>query len=61
MARLKDSLAAGTPVGGKTMEELVSEAMVPHLKAWLDENLPGLVERIVREEIEKITGRSEPR
>jgi cell pole-organizing protein PopZ len=61
MARLKDSLAAGTPVGGKTMEDLVSEAMVPHLKAWLDENLPGLVERIVREEIEKITGRSEPR
>lgn len=62
MARLKDSLAAGTPVGGgKTMEDLVSDAMMPHLKAWLDENLPQLVERVVREEIEKIVKGSGPR
>lgn len=62
MARLKDSLAAGAPIGGgKSMEDLVREAMVPHLQAWLDENLPALVERIVREEIEKIAEGSEPR
>lgn len=63
MSRLKDSLAAGTPVGagGKTLEALVREAMTPHLKAWLDENLPRLVERIVREEIEKMVERAEHR
>ena len=63
IARLRDSLAAGAPVGfgGKTMEVLVSEAIAPHLTAWLDENLPTLVERVVREEIEKIAQRSEDR
>jgi cell pole-organizing protein PopZ len=55
MSRLKSSLAAGAPVGGgKTLEALVCEAMTPHLKAWLDENLPDLVERVVREEIKKM-------
>jgi uncharacterized protein len=28
--------------------------MRPMLKDWLDENLPGLVERIVRAEIERV-------
>ena len=26
----------------------------PMLKAWLDDNLPGLVERLVRAEIERV-------
>jgi len=26
----------------------------PMLKAWLDENLPGIVERLVRAEIERL-------
>ncbi len=25
------------------------------LKSWLDENLPGMVERLVRAEIERVT------
>jgi uncharacterized protein len=29
--------------------------MRPMLKDWLDENLPGLVERIVRAEIERVS------
>ena len=27
----------------------------PMLKAWLDDNLPGMVERIVRSEIERVS------
>ena len=32
----------------RTLEDLVKEMLRPMLKAWLDDNLPGLVERIVR-------------
>jgi cell pole-organizing protein PopZ len=38
----------------RTLEDIVKEMMKPMLKAWLDENLPGLVERIVRAEIERV-------
>jgi cell pole-organizing protein PopZ len=31
------------------------------LKRWLDENLPGLIERLVRQEIEKMVGRLKDR
>ena len=62
MSRLKDRLVAGqTAVGGgdKSLEALARETMAPHLKSWLDRNLPELVERIVREEIEKLVQQSE--
>ena len=36
------------PHGGRTVEELVTELIQPMLKTWLDDNLPGLVERLVR-------------
>lgn len=39
----------------RTLEELVSEMLRPMLKAWLDDNLPGMVERLVRAEIERIS------
>jgi cell pole-organizing protein PopZ len=42
---------------GRTVEELVSELIRPMLKTWLDDNLPGLVERLVRAEIERVTRR----
>lgn len=45
---------------GPTLEDLVREEMRPLLKAWLDENLPGLVERLVRAEIERVIGRIAP-
>jgi uncharacterized protein len=38
----------------RTLEDLVKDMMRPMLKDWLDENLPGLVERIVRAEIERV-------
>jgi len=45
---------------GPTLEDLVREEMRPLLKAWLDANLPGLVERLVRAEIERVIGRIVP-
>jgi uncharacterized protein len=39
----------------RTLEDLVKEMMRPMLKSWLDDNLPGLVERIVKAEIERVS------
>ena len=39
----------------RTLEDLVKDMLRPMLKAWLDDNLPGLVERIVRAEIERVS------
>jgi cell pole-organizing protein PopZ len=39
----------------RTLEDLVKEMLKPMLKSWLDENLPTLVERLVRAEIERVT------
>ncbi len=39
----------------RTLEDLVREMLRPMLKAWLDENLPGMVERLVRAEIERVS------
>jgi uncharacterized protein len=40
--------------GAITLEEMVKELLRPQLQEWLDLNLPGLVERLVREEIERL-------
>jgi len=39
----------------RTLEDLVKDMLRPMLKTWLDDNLPGLVERIVRAEIERVS------
>jgi len=39
----------------RTLEDLVKEMLRPMLKSWLDDNLPGMVERIVRAEIERVS------
>lgn len=39
----------------RTLEDLVREMLRPMLKNWLDDNLPGLVEKIVRAEIERVS------
>ena len=43
---------------GPTIEDVVREEMRPLLKEWLDVNLPPLVERLVRAEIERVVGRA---
>ena len=38
----------------KSFEEMAQEMLRPMLQDWLDNNLPTLVERLVREEIERV-------
>ncbi|CAO4185174.1 DUF2497 domain-containing protein [Methylorubrum aminovorans] len=38
----------------RTLEDLVQEMLRPMLKSWLDDNLPLMVERLVRVEIERV-------
>lgn len=53
--------AHGTPIGNgnRTIEDLVKEVMRPMIKEWLDDNLPGLVERVVRREVERLSRTAE--
>ena len=44
--------------GGITIEDLVREEIKPVLKAWLDTQLPSLVERVVRAEIKRVIDRT---
>ena len=48
---------ANTVLGNnaRTLEDLVKEMLRPLLRSWLDDNLPGLVERLVRAEIERVS------
>jgi hypothetical protein len=39
----------------RTLDDLVREMLRPMLKAWLDDNLPVMVERLVRAEIERVS------
>jgi cell pole-organizing protein PopZ len=51
-----DQLASSLimPKDGRTLEDVVQELLRPLLKAWLDENLPGIVQRAVEAEVERI-------
>ena len=46
---------AAPTVAGRTMEDVVLDALRPMLKDWLDTNLPALVEAMVAKEISRIT------
>jgi len=62
LGSLTRSVASESPgvlrSGGPTIEDVVREELRPLLKEWLDANLPGLVERVVRSEIERVVHRS---
>ncbi len=62
MGALMRTLAAERQVsvyrGGPTLEDMVRDEMRPILKQWLDSNLPALVERVVRAEIERVSQRA---
>ena len=47
--------------GAVTLEGLTRELMRPMLKEWLDQHLPMTVERLVREEIERLVMQSQRR
>ncbi|OYU16168.1 MAG: hypothetical protein CFE37_02140 [Alphaproteobacteria bacterium PA4] len=48
---------APLPGGDTTLEALVRSILEPQLQAWLDTNLPEMVERIAQAEIRRLTGR----
>lgn len=41
--------------GGETVEDMVRAFLKPMLKEWLDAHLPDIVERLVRQEIERVS------
>jgi cell pole-organizing protein PopZ len=47
-----------TEEGRRMMDQIMRERLEEHLRNWVDTNLPGLVERIVREEIAGLVERS---
>jgi cell pole-organizing protein PopZ len=49
---LAGTILAGSP---RTLDDLVKDMLRPMLKAWLDSNLPPLVEKLVRDEIERVS------
>lgn len=51
--KLTADLALGA--NGLTIEAMIREMLRPMLKDWLDENLPSMVERIVAQEIERVS------
>jgi cell pole-organizing protein PopZ len=42
------------PAAGRTLEDVVRELLRPMLQQWLDENLPGIVQRAVDAEVQRI-------
>jgi cell pole-organizing protein PopZ len=54
--RQREPKIESLPMGNanQTLEDLTRELLRPILKTWLDDNLPQIVERIVREEIGRL-------
>jgi uncharacterized protein len=49
------SLANTMFEGSRSIDDVVREMLRPMLKTWLEDNLPSLVERLVRAEIERVS------
>ncbi|MDB5529304.1 MAG: hypothetical protein JWR51_2407 [Devosia sp.] len=54
VARSFDELAAALGQERRSLDEVAQDMLRPMLQEWLDDNLPTLVERLVREEIERV-------
>jgi len=52
--RLADAMACHAAESERTLDEITQDCLRPLLKGWLDEHLPALVERLVREEIARV-------
>lgn len=46
-------------IGDKTVETFLTDLLKPMLKDWLDQNLEGIVERVVEQEVKKLARRAE--
>jgi uncharacterized protein len=52
--KLADAIVCRPSGDERTLDEFTRDMLRPLLKTWLDQNLPGIVERLVREEIERV-------
>ena len=52
-----DKLVKQTKVeyAGITLEQIVRTELKPLLKEWLDDNLPSIIERLVEEELRRVS------
>ena len=57
LAALSALIVKPDVVGGDTLEGLVREMLKPMLAEWLEARLPEVVERMVAQEIRRITDR----
>ncbi|MDB5701347.1 MAG: hypothetical protein JWL66_1546 [Sphingomonadales bacterium] len=57
IATLSALIVKPTVAGSDTLEGLVREMLKPMLAEWLDQRLPDVVERLVAQEISRITAR----
>ncbi len=60
-ARLADNIAIDRrrhTMEGVTLEDVVKDMLQPMLREWLDDNLPGIIERLVEKELEKLARRA---
>ena len=46
--------------GSRPTDEQVLEALKPMLQTWLDSHMPAMVERLVKQELERASQRTEP-
>jgi cell pole-organizing protein PopZ len=53
------SLTGDGPIGrsDNTLEQIVYDLVRPMIREWLDDNLPTMVERLVKREIERVVRR----
>jgi cell pole-organizing protein PopZ len=51
----RESFLQGDASSGPSLEQVVRGEIRPMLKAWLDEHLPDMVERLVRAELARLT------
>lgn len=52
--KLAETIVSRASSGERSIDDITRELLRPMLQAWLDENLPELVERLVREEISRV-------
>lgn len=43
--------------GGRTIEDVMRDELRPMLREWLDRHLPSLIERLVQDELERVSKR----
>ena len=56
-AALREAVAEQGLKAPESADPALEADLVPHIKAWLDEHLPAIVERVVREEVERLARR----